>query len=600
MQMRSLAAIAALLVAFMSPLPAQAQGERILDFDSRIEVAADGVLTVTETIRVFARGDKIKRGIYRDFPTIYRWPDGRRHNVGFEVLEILRDGEPEPWFQKPKGNMQRVYIGRKNVQLRSGEYTYRITYRTTRQIGFFDEHDELYWNVTGNSWAFPIRDVRATVILPDGAFVTRREAYTGEFGKRGRHWQLVPDAEAGSAFENTRELAPGEGFTIVVAWPKGYVAAPTRAQEIRWLLRENLHWIAAILLFAAVLAYYLIAWFLVGRDPAMGTIIPLFAPPEKVSPAQARYVMRMGYDDKALTASVVNLAVRGFLTIDRTDDGYHRLSRNDETVNDEPACRAERDFLKAIFEEAKRVVLKKSRSRRPWIARRAHESMVTRDCEDVYHTRNGGLVVVGRIASFIAIVPWFYGLTYETSWRTAGIAACGIALLVLTNMLFKRLLPAPTALGHEVKRHLKGFRMYLATAEQNRLDALHPPERTPALFERYLPYAIALDVENEWGDQFRDVLALAVAGGIAGAAAGGYEPYWYDSGSDSDAFSARDFGESFSSSIGDSLSQAAVAPPGTSSGFSSDSGGFSSTDFGGSSGGGSSGGGGGGGGGGGW
>lgn len=174
--MRCLAGIAALLFAFVASAPAHAAAERILDFDSRIEVGADGVLTVTETIRVTAFGLSIKRGIYRDFPTVYSRPDGGTHGVGFTVLEVLRDGEPEIWFQKPYGNMQRVYIGRKDVLLRPGDYTYRITYRTTRQIGFFDEHDELYWNVTGNSWALPIRDVRATVTLPEGAEVTRREA----------------------------------------------------------------------------------------------------------------------------------------------------------------------------------------------------------------------------------------------------------------------------------------------------------------------------------------------------------------------------------------------------------------------------------------
>ncbi len=580
----------------MSFAPARATGERILDFDSRIVVAADGELTVTETIRVTALGDKIKRGIYRDFPTIYRRPDGGTHGVGFTVLEVLRDGEPEPWFQKPQGNMQRVYIGQKDVLLPRGDYTYRITYRTTRQIGFFDQQDELYWNVTGNSWEFPIRDVRATVILPEGAQVIRREAYTGEFGRRGRDWQLVPDAENGSAFENTLELAPGEGFTIVVAWPKGYVAAPTRVQEIRWWLWDNLYWVVAVLLFAALLLYYLIAWVFVGRDPAMGTIIPLFEPPEKMSPAHARFITRMGYDDKALTATVVSLAVQGFLTIDRTEDGYHRLSRNDERIDEEPARLDERHFLASIFKEANGVILKKGKTRRPSIARRRHELTVTRDCEDVYHTRNGGLYAFGLFVSLFACAPWVYGVMYEQSLRAAGIAACGIVLLVLTNMLFKRLLPAPTALGHQAAKHLMGFRMYLETAEQNRLEAMHPPERTPAQFEKYLPYAIALDVENEWGDQFRGVLALAAAG----VAAGVYQPPWYDVAGDTDGFSGSGFGESFSSSIGESLSQAAVPPPGSSSGFSSGSGGGSSFGGGYSGGGGSSGGGGGGGGGGGW
>ena len=240
--------------------------------------------------------------------------------------------------------------------------------------------------------------------------------------------------------------------------------------------------------------------------------------------------------------------------------------------------------------------MKKRKTRRPSIARRSHELTLTRDCEDVYFTRNGGFYAIGFFVSLFMCVPWVYGVMYEESWRAAGVAACGIALLVLTNMLFKRLLPAPTALGHQAAKHLKGFRMYLETAEQNRLEAMHPPERTPALFEKYLPYAIALDVENEWGDQFRDVLALAAAG----VAASAYQPPWYDAAGDSDDFSGSGFGESFSSSIGESLSQAAVPPPGSSSGFSSGSGGGSSFGGGYSGGGGSSGGGGGGGGGGGW
>jgi uncharacterized membrane protein YgcG len=601
LHMRYLAGIAVFVCALLALAPAQAAQERIVSFDSHIEVGADSVLTVTETIRVNAQGDEIKRGIYREFPVVYRWPDGRSHTVGFEVLQVLRDGEREPWFQKSSGNAQRVYIGRKEVMLPAGEHTYRITYRTTRQIGFFEDHDELYWNVTGNGWSLPIRDVRARVILPDGATVLRREAYTGRFGQRGRHWQLVPDEEAGSAFENTRELAPGEGFTIVVGWPKGYVAMPTRAQEIRWWLRDNLHWVLAIVFFAALLVYYLTAWIVVGRDPAMGTIIPLFEPPEKVSPAHARYIERLAYDDKALTASVVNLAVNGFLTIDRTEDGHYRLNKSDGEEADMPACRSERDYLNSIFRDSRRVTLKKSKARRPWLARRTHENTVKRECDDVYHSRNGGLYGVGFFASLFAGAPWVYGLIHEASWRAALIAACGVALLALTNMLFRRLLPAPTKLGHQVKRQLAGFRMYLATAEQNRLEALHPPERTPALFERYLPYAIALDVENEWAHQFSDVLAAAALGGAV--AASGYQFGWYDSGMDSDGFSARDFGGNFSGSLGSSLSEAAVPPPGTSSGFSSGSGGGSSGfDYssGGFSGGGFSGGGGGGGGGGGW
>jgi uncharacterized membrane protein YgcG len=603
--MRASAILLGILLAVISAGSAHAQQEEVLSFGSRIEIGADGDLTVTESIKVRATGRSIKRGIYRDFPTVYRWPDGRRHSVGFRVLEVLRDGRPEPWFQKPQGDMQRVYIGDKNVLLQPGEYTYRITYRTTRQIGYFDEHDELYWNVTGNSWKFPIRDVRATVILPDGAHVTRREAYTGLPGSRGRAWWSDPDGGVSVTFETTRALAPREGITIVVAWPKGHVAAPTVMRQLGWWISDNLHWIIALSAFAFVLHYFLVTWFRVGRDPVMGTIVPLFEPPPKVSPAHARYIMHMAYDDKALTASVVNLAVHGFLTIDRTWDDYFRLSQNKEKAGDIPASRGERAFLEGIFEEVGAVVLRRGESRWPRLARQVHESAVTEDCEDVYHTRNDRKYVVGLVASLLAFAPFVYGAVYEPGWRAASIMAGAGILLVLTNVLFRHLLVAPTALGHQTREQLLGFRMYLATAEQDRLDALHPPERTPALFEKYLPYAIALDVENEWGEQFRGVLAAAAVGV---AAAGAYQPDWYDWGADTDGgFSADRFGADFSGSFGDSFA-AAAAPPGSSSGFSSGTsdddwgGGFSSSDYssGGFSGGGSSGGGGGGGGGGGW
>jgi uncharacterized membrane protein YgcG len=596
--MRASAILLGLLLAIAAAGSALAQQEEILSFDSRIEIGADGTLTVTESITVRATGRAIKRGIYRDFPTVYRWPDGRRHGVGFVVLKVLRDGRSEPWFQKRQGDMQRVYIGDKKRLLDPGRYSYTLTYRTDRQIGFFENHDELYWNVTGNEWKFPIRHASAAVILPAGAEPIETAAYTGGRGARGTAWTVGPDGLGDLRFVATRRLAAGEGLTIVVAWPKGYVTAPTVLQEMRWWISDNLHWIIAVSGFVAVLLYYLLAWRRVGRDPAMGTIVPLFEPPHKVSPAQARYIMRMAYDDKALTASVVNLAVQGFLRIDRTEDGYYRLSQNKAKAGHIPASRGERAFLECIFEEVGKVVLKNGESRWPWLARRFHKKTVIEDCEDVYHTRNDRHYVIGFVASLLAFAPFVYAATYESGWRAAVVVVGGGTLLVLTNMLFKRLLPAPTALGHRTRRELHGFRMYLATAEQDRLDALHRPERTPALFEKYLPYAIALDVENEWGEQFRGVLAAAAIGATA-AAAGAYQPAWYDWGADTDgALLADRLGTEFSESFGDSFAVAAVAPPGSSSGLSSASGNdYSCGAF---SSGGSSGGGGGGGGGGGW
>ena len=148
--------------------PASAEKERILDYTSEITVQADGGLTIVETIKVVASGNKIKRGIYRDFPTDYTDSRGNRVRVGFTVVEVLRNGEPEPYFTERRGNGVRVYIGRKDVMLPPDNYSYSLTYRTNRQLGFFDEFDELYFNAIGTGWVFPIERARAIIHLPPG------------------------------------------------------------------------------------------------------------------------------------------------------------------------------------------------------------------------------------------------------------------------------------------------------------------------------------------------------------------------------------------------------------------------------------------------
>ena len=137
-----------------------------------------------------AEGKNIRRGIFRDFPTIYRANDGRQIVVGFAFVAARRDGQDEPWRTENRDNGVRVYLGNANVMLPRGEHTYELTYRTDRQMGFFADHDELYWNVTGNGWEFPIDRVTARVLLPAGipAAEVKLEGYTGSQGGKGRDY----------------------------------------------------------------------------------------------------------------------------------------------------------------------------------------------------------------------------------------------------------------------------------------------------------------------------------------------------------------------------------------------------------------------------
>src|SRR5262249_52350621 len=138
-----LAALAALL-ALMLPQAAAAE-ERILAFDSQIKIAKDGTLDVTETIRVRVENVAINHGIYRDFPTRYKAPGGRRVRVGFTLQGTELDGQTEPNKVETLTNGVRIKIGSADRIVPQGEHVYTIRYQATRMIGRFDGYDELYW-----------------------------------------------------------------------------------------------------------------------------------------------------------------------------------------------------------------------------------------------------------------------------------------------------------------------------------------------------------------------------------------------------------------------------------------------------------------------
>ena len=277
MRMLHRAALACLTALFLaaSVSPGVAQ-EEILDWHSDIEVHEDGSMTVTETIRVRAEGNQIKRGIYRDFPTKYKDRAGNRVTVDFSLLGVERDGRPEPHHTKDLSNGVRIYAGSSNVFLDPGEYRYRITYRTDRQLGYFDEHDELYWNVTGNGWAFPIRQASAAVTLPPTvpAQSLRMTGYTGPQGSREQALTWETDSSGRTVYRSSRPLAPKEGLTIVLGWEKGHIAEPGRAERTVFWITDNMTSAAAVAGLVLLLLYYLWAWRRAGKDPEKGTVIP--------------------------------------------------------------------------------------------------------------------------------------------------------------------------------------------------------------------------------------------------------------------------------------------------------------------------------------
>ncbi len=624
--MRHIFAALCVFVCLMQPAWAE---EVIRNFVSDVTVNVDGSLEVVEKITVRSEGREIRRGILRDFPTTYTDKNGVQVRVGFEVLDLERDGFDENYAVESISNGKRIKIGNANVFLDDGDHTYKIVYRTTRQIGFFDTFDELYWNVTGNGWTFPIERASTIIRLPAGATVGQHAVYTGFQGTAENNAKVA--LASGNRFqaETTGRLRPREGFTVAVAWPKGIVTAPTEADKQRDWIRDNLGIFSLAATLLLVPFYYLFAWFRVGRDPPNGTIVPLFHPPEGMGPSGVRYVYKEGYDDKAFAAGVVGLAVKGRMFIN--DDGSdYTLTKK---PNQGPALtRSEAALFNAT--PSTELVLEQSNYSKVGSMRSALESALDDEYDGVMYLKNFKWFFIGLVLSALGLVGsalllpnasgglvlgiggftavwwgvilfigfsvvkgifqssgWFtkirslMGLVFLVPFVGAGIAVpaigfftedstpvtkwflIGAMFVVACNLVFYWLLKAPTKKGRAVLDEIEGFRMYMTTAEEERLKVLHPPEKTPALFERYLPYAMALDCENEWNDKFATVLAAAAAAGATAGAVGG----WYY-GAGSRGFDSGNFGRDLGSSLTSSISSAGTAP-GSSSG--SSGGGFS-------------------------
>ena len=636
--MRALLAAIALGLA-SSPAPAE---ERIRDFHSQIAIAKDGTLDVTETIRVQVDNVAINHGIYRDFPLRYDAPRGKRVKVGFKLLGSTLDGASEPNATESLSNGLRVKIGDADRIVPIGEHIYTVHYTATRELGRFKDFDELYWNVTGNGWRFPIDHASATITLPSAAKFGERSVYTGHQGENSERGQVLGESAGMISVETNAPLDPGEGLTVAAAFPKGVVDPPSANSRLGWWLADWAPPLVALLGLGGLIAFLYVAWQRAGRDPRAGTIVPIFAPPDGLTPSAMRYLTKQKFDNRGFAAALVDAAVKGHVRLVEDDGGlFGKTKRSIErlaTAAAMPLDGPEQAAINGLVDPGETIAMDNENHTTFATVIKGLSDKYGKRFEGVAFNRNlgwafaaVGVALLGVLITAITCL-WVDGNTASLWMLLSPLALLGVILLWLGLPPMKtapgcvvhgllalvgavaaagslpavplalasgRWLPivivglglplalsafawidAPTIDGRAMLDRIAGFKQYLSITERDRLDKLQAPEDSLQLFERFLPYAIALEVENRWADRFTAMLAAASAAAAQGSSA----PFLWYSGS-SDPWS--DTG-GFVGSIGDSLSSAvssASTAPGSSSG---------------SGGGGSSGGGGGGGGGGGW
>ncbi len=447
-----------------------------------------------------------------------------------------------------ENNQLRIKIGDPNVYF-TGKKLYRITYDVSGGLRYFSDHDELYWNITGNNWQVPIQNTRVHITIPTHipAETIKSVCFTGAQRRDNNNCTISQYKNIISIQSNTY-LSAGEGLSVAVSYPKGYVDVlepkPFTQFEDTWygkiiiMVISIAFAIGAFIWYVGLPIYIPFKWYSHGRDPRAQEAkawydAPKTAKGRSLTPAETGGLVDETVDYKDIFASLINLAQRGYLYIEETKKNDFTLSKKKEF--DGSLLGFESRLLNALFRTKERVKIK--------------DVKIATDMMDVQQKLYSQMVHEGFFNENPDSVRNKYYILAAIALFTGNIQ------LALVAFLFGKHLPRKTIEGAQqaaVGRSLKTF-----LSSQDRQLAYQATNQL--MFEKLLPYAIAFGVEKIWANRFKD-LAL-------------HKPEWY-SGYDNSAFNAAYFANSLHKSVGSFASAATPtrSTTGHSSGF---SGGFS-------------------------
>ncbi len=541
--------VCSLLFAALVLLPAGGTAQRTLvleSFDAVIHVQPNGDVEVTETLRARFQGSW--NGIYRNLSLAHQTAEGRAERLDVDLVSITDEaGNRLRHEASSQGRMARRF----QIWVPGAEDATRtvvIRYVVHNAIRFFGEEsafghkDELYWNVTGNEWEVPIERASARIVLPQGATATESAGYTGPAGATGRDVR-IQDGGGEVVFTSTRRLEPGEGLTAAVAWPPGLVARPSRASGATRTATERWPGVLPLLAFF----FGLRQWRRKGRDPDARSIAVQYEPPEELAPTEVGTLVDHKAEMHDVTATLVDLAVRGFIHIEQRVSKTLGLFKKTEYVFHLKKPRGEWDglstherlYLEAIFrhEGAKSALaafkaflggdeeppspgdvvegagpgptygsVPLSALQNEFykdldkIKKAVYEQLVAkghyeRDPESAKRGLSfGGLALIAGGVGGAVWISNTAALPVHPLWLGGGLGLSGLILL-----LFGQVMPARTVLGARSREEALGFKEFLARVEEDRFRRMIT---SPDLFERYLPFAMAFKVEKKWAKAF--------------------------------------------------------------------------------------------------
>lgn len=493
-----------LLLLAARPAPAAARDIVIEDFDAELVVLRSGALAVEE--RLVLRFEGAWEGVYRELVLSGSTDQGARFRLRPRVLSVTDEGgAPLRWeTSRQNGRLQvKVWV----PGARDARRVVKLRYRVEGALLFSEEEDRLYWQVTGDDWPFRIERASARVHLPEGAAGVATLAFTG--GQRGDVARPGEVVELASG----RPLAPGEGFTVDVRWDPGLVARPTAADRARlWL---PVAWAFLVPLLVAGLMGR--QWHRRGRDPRSGSVAVWYEPPDGLRPGHVGALADTQATMREVTAMLVDLSIRGFITIEEESKGglagvlggeEHVFYRKQPGAEAEAQLGdAERQLLDALFEHGRRDRVRVSELKDsfheayPDIHEALWREVVERgyfdESPERVRTRYMLLALLGVVVSGAS------GFLADMSAGTLPALTVIAAILAgIPAAIFAHLMPARTTAGGRTLSRVLGFKEFLSRVESERFKRMI---KTPADFEKYLPYAMALGVDKEWTEVFGQI-----------------------------------------------------------------------------------------------
>ncbi|HEV2305015.1 MAG TPA: DUF2207 domain-containing protein [Candidatus Acidoferrales bacterium] len=511
--MRSLRRATILLFALAAAISAltfhtSARTLAIQSFDVHVTVHPDSTIDVTEILDVNFQG--AWHGIYRNIPVEYTGSMGLTYTLFLEPQSITdADGNALKYEISRRGRYKqfKIYVPDAVNTTR----TIVIRYRVLDALRFFADHDELYWNVTGTEWDAPIENASAQIVLPAGVTGLHAEAFTGGYGERGQN-ASVKVAGNEVQIQTQQPLGYHEGLTAVVGWDKGFVHPPSAWQNISMFLRSNWPF------FVPILAFFLMGgfWYTKGRDPRRNPITVQYEAPDKLSPAEVGTLVDNEVAMRDITATIVDLAVRGYLKIEQQDTNqamglihhknfiFHRVRPPQDWSSLKPH---EQALLAALFDNgaSDQVSLTDLQNsfyvHLPAIRNRIFDGLLEND----YYSRRPDTLHQGYFGAglIIAFASFFGAGALSNALGVSSLTT--IIAGVLTGIIvagFGYLMSARTVAGERELEKVLGFEDFLGRVEKDQIERI---EKTPEMFEKYLPYAMALRVEKKWATAFQDI-----------------------------------------------------------------------------------------------